>query len=94
MNKNDRKRLAELIDQIQELVNEVDEIGQAEQEKFDNLTEGLQQSERGQQYQEVADAIVRLAGDAKSQAMMVSKGLKTVDQYSPYNTIRKFEELF
>lgn len=63
MNKNDRKRLAELIDQIQALVNEVDEIGQSEQEKFDNLTEGLQQSERGQQYQEVADAIESACSD-------------------------------
>lgn len=63
MNKHDRKRLAELIDQIQALVNEVDEIGQSEQEKFDNLTEGLQQSERGQQYQEVADAIESACSD-------------------------------
>ena len=57
MNKKDRKRLAELIEKIQSLVNEVDKIGQSEQEKYDNLTEGLQSSERGQRYQEVADAI-------------------------------------
>ena len=65
MNKNDRKRLAELIDQIQALVNEVDEIGQSEQEKFDNLTEGHQQSERGQQYQQVADAIESACSDTE-----------------------------
>ena len=63
MNKKDRKRLSELIEQRQSLVNEVDEIGQSEQEKFDNLTEGLQSSERGQQYQEVAEAIESACSD-------------------------------
>ena len=63
MNKHDRKRLAELTEQIQSLVNEIDEKGQSEQETFDNLTEGLQSSERGQQYQELAEAIESACSD-------------------------------
>lgn len=44
MNKNDRKKLGELIEQIQALVNEIDVIGQSEREK-------------GLKHEETADAI-------------------------------------
>lgn len=57
MNKSDRQELCSIKTQIQELVDKLREMGEIEQEKFDNLTEGLQASERGQRYQELADCI-------------------------------------
>ncbi len=47
----DLSKAAALIEEAKEIVEEVSE---AEQEKFDNLTEGLQAPERGQRMQEVA----------------------------------------
>ena len=57
MNKTDRQELCSIKSQIQELVDKLREMGEIEQEKFDNLTEGLQASERGQRYQECADCM-------------------------------------
>ena len=52
-----RKRLGELIEQIQALVNEIDQIGQAEQEKYDNLMDFYQETEVGKYCQDVASVI-------------------------------------
>ena len=52
-----RKKLGELIEQIQALVDEVDKIGQAEQEKYDNLIDVFQETEVGKYYQDVASVI-------------------------------------
>lgn len=43
--------------------------------------------------EKLAEAIIQLSSESDSQAKMVSSGLETVNQYSPYNTIIKFEEL-
>ena len=52
-----RKKLGELIEQIQALVDEVDKIGQAEQEKYDNLIDVFQETEVGKYCQDVAFVI-------------------------------------
>ena len=52
-----RKKLGELIEQIQALVDEVGKIGQAEQEKYDNLIDVFQETEVGKYYQDVASVI-------------------------------------
>ena len=57
MNKKDREELSSIKEQIQGLVDQLREMGYAEQDKFDNLSEGLQASENGQRYQELADCI-------------------------------------
>lgn len=57
MNKKDREELSSIKEQIQELVDQLRVLGEAEQEKFDNLSEGLQASERGERYQELSDCI-------------------------------------
>lgn len=49
MNNNDRKELARIKSGIEDLLSELRVIGEAEQEKYDNLSEGLQASEKGQQ---------------------------------------------
>lgn len=55
MNKTDRAAIAKLIDQINLLNGQIEDVKSAaedlqgsEQEKFDNLSENLQQGERGQ----------------------------------------------
>lgn len=52
-----RKKLGELIKQIQALVDEVKKIGQAEQEKYDNLRDFFQKTEVGKYCQDVASVI-------------------------------------
>lgn len=65
MNNKDRKRLNELIEQIQVLVDEVGKIGLSEQEKYDNLTENLQDTKNGKYFEEVAYVIERECNSIK-----------------------------
>ena len=50
MNKQDREKLQDLIDELSYLQ-------EAEQEKYDNMPENLQESERADKFQEDADQI-------------------------------------
>ena len=52
-----RKKLGELTEQIQALVDEVGKIGKAEQEKYDNLIDVFQDTEVGKYCQDVAFVI-------------------------------------
>ena len=52
MNKEGRKRLSELVSKLQEIEGEICSIKDEEQEKFDNLPEGLQASDKGTQIEE------------------------------------------
>ena len=52
MNNERRKLIAEAIDYVEQAKNLLDAAKEEEQECFDNLPEGLQQSERGQQMEE------------------------------------------
>lgn len=59
MNAEDRKTLDKayaLLDQAKALV---EEVSTAEQEKYDNMTEGLQATERGQRMDEVATLLAQ-----------------------------------
>lgn len=62
MNKQDRAELQKAINMIDEAKSIVESIGEAEQEKFDNLSEGLQASERGQKFEETATALADAVG--------------------------------
>lgn len=66
MNKNDRKQMNEHVELIEAALQVIREIGEAEQEKFDNLTEGLQASERGQEFEETAQNIEMAADNLQS----------------------------
>lgn len=57
MNKADRKRLEEAIELIQRAREIVEEIASVEQEKFDNLSEGLQATEKGYKLEEAASTL-------------------------------------
>lgn len=64
MNAAQRKELAEINEKLSELMAEaealksrVEDIAATERDKFDNMPEGLQESERGQKIGEAADSL-------------------------------------
>lgn len=77
MNNAQRKAIAELVVKLNNLKDEagtlgaqIQELADDEQEKFDNLSEGLQQSDNGQKMEESAQALgnaAQLACDGELQ---------------------------
>ncbi len=57
MNAKDRKQIQLIIDKIGELKQEIESLKESEQEKYDNLSEGLQATERGQKLEEGVDQL-------------------------------------
>lgn len=55
MNNLQRKRIERLIEKLEAIRDEFYEMAEEEQEKFDNMPESLQDSERGEALQEGAD---------------------------------------
>ncbi|CNK26340.1 Uncharacterised protein [Yersinia aldovae] len=49
MNQDRRKRIAKLVSALEELMVEAESLKDEETEAFENMPEGLQQSERGEQ---------------------------------------------
>ena len=64
MNKDDRKQLSAILAAIENAKSElaaqqdlISELAESEREKFDNMSEGLQNGEKGQAISEAADAL-------------------------------------
>ncbi|MSS16793.1 hypothetical protein [Sodaliphilus pleomorphus] len=57
MNANRRKRLEKVIGRLTELMAEIDAVREDEQEAYDNMPEGLQYSERGEQMSDNIDTL-------------------------------------
>jgi hypothetical protein len=57
MNNANRKELEKAIAFIEDAKGIIEQIKDEEQEKFDNLSEGLQQTERGQKFEETASVL-------------------------------------
>lgn len=55
MNKMNRKQLSDLISRIETIHEELGEIKDGEEEKFDNMPENLQDSEKGEALSEIID---------------------------------------
>lgn len=55
MNNNDRKKIQEWIDTLDQIREDVETMQNGEQDKLDNMPEGLQESERGEKMQEGID---------------------------------------
>lgn len=66
MNAERRKRLEDVYDKLMELQTEVQDIASEERECFDNMSECLQQSERGQSIEENADDLENVDYDFDS----------------------------
>jgi exonuclease VII small subunit len=57
MNKRTRKQLSDLHTKLEEIKSQVEAIRDEEQDKFDNMPEGLQSGERGEKTEEVIGAL-------------------------------------
>lgn len=57
MNKEQKKKIEELKMRLQDISEELEKLADDEQEKFDNLNEGMQAMERFQKLQENADCL-------------------------------------
>lgn len=71
MNKQTRSQLESIYDQIMEQIAALRAIGEAEQEKYDNSPENLQDSDRVLAYAECADAIESVCDDLESAAEQI-----------------------
>jgi len=66
MNKANRAELDKAITLINEAQSIVSQLAEEEQEKFDNLSEGLQQAERGQNMEQAACEMDDAASELES----------------------------
>ena len=57
MNKHRRKRIEDVISQLEILKSEIEEIYSEEEEAYDNLPASLQESERGEWMLEAVDSL-------------------------------------
>ena len=57
MNKERRKRLSNVIEQLEILRDEVNDVCSEEDDAFENLPEGIQDSERGETMQTAIEAL-------------------------------------
>lgn len=57
MNKQDMKKVEEALKLLRTANDLLEPLAEAEQEKFDNMTEGLQQGENGQRIESWANAL-------------------------------------
>lgn len=68
MNKKDRKQIEKARQMIQDAKEILEVIKDQELEKYDNLSEGLQQSERGQAFEAHANTLEEIVGNLETAA--------------------------
>lgn len=61
MNNADRKELARAREMLDNAKGIIEMVAEAETDKFDNMPENLQGSERGEKFEENADALIEIA---------------------------------
>lgn len=66
MNKNDRKKVGEWIETLSGIKSEIEDMQQDQQEKHDNMPEGLQDTERGEALEEAANELEEAASNIDS----------------------------
>ncbi len=66
MNKDRRKRLADLQEKLDALLSDLQEVAEEEREYFDNMPESIQQGERGDAADEAAGALEDAAGELEN----------------------------
>lgn len=62
MNKQNRKDLQGYVDSLEKIKSNIETMMEEEQSKFDNMPEGLQESERGEAIQEAIDNLESASG--------------------------------
>lgn len=66
MNKQNRKDLQEALDLISKAAEIISAVKEEEEEKYDNLPEGIQDSEKGERFQENIDNLDYAISDIES----------------------------
>lgn len=66
MNKQDRKELDKALDLLSSASEIIMRIKEQEEEKYDNLPEGIQESERGERFQQNIDNLESSLSDLES----------------------------
>jgi septal ring factor EnvC (AmiA/AmiB activator) len=67
MNRQDRTELNKVISLLEQCNETIERLKEQEQEKFDNLTENLQETERGQKLEENANNLNDIFSEIESQ---------------------------
>ena len=68
MNKAGRNRIAEIMEKLNEIADEICEVAQEERDAFDNLPESLQYGERGEAMEAAADELEDVSGEVSELA--------------------------
>lgn len=55
MNKQRRKQIYQIVEQLESLKLEIEELGEEERDYYDNMPEGIQDSEKGEIASEAGD---------------------------------------
>lgn len=66
MNATQRKKLQKAFQMLEDAKNVIELISEQEREKFENLSESLQDSDRGQQIDENADLLYDISCDLEN----------------------------
>ena len=66
MNKQQREQLNALYSEVESIKDKLKAVASDEREKYDNLNEGLQASERGQAMEAAADALDSAVSDLEN----------------------------
>lgn len=68
---------SDITDLLDSAKSVVEEVGSDEQESFDNMTEGLQKSERGQRMEEVAGSLDEANSDISNLSSSIQEAVKS-----------------
>ena len=73
MNKDRRKRLEGIYEKLMEIYEELDAIVDEEQEAYDNMSESLQDSEKGERMYEGIDSLCSVRCDVNNAATTIEE---------------------
>ena len=76
MNAKQRTELDKMIGELEDIKSRLETMQESEQEKFDNLSEGLQQAESGQKIEQAASNL----GDAVSEIESIIGYIETAKE--------------
>ena len=77
MNAKRRKQLEILIDKLEFITRELEDLKELEEAAFENMPEGLQESERGQAMQEIIDMLDSAITDSETLSENLSEIVTT-----------------
>ena len=73
MNRESRARLSAVNEKLAEILCELEEIRNEEEEAYDNLPEGIQQSERGEAMETAIDTLQEIYDNVESAQMGIDE---------------------